>query len=178
MVPAGRDGVKNRRVPARPPEVRRIERDEWQRYKQVRLAALAQDPDAFGSTHAREAASVDEMWIERTTAAALGEQRITFVADDGGPELVGLVGGWCEPDGTIELISMWTSPAVRRTGVGRALVAAVLAWAGDRLVSLWFTEGNDAARRLYEEMGFVATGEVQPFPNDPSRREIRMTLRR
>ncbi|KAK7952458.1 uncharacterized protein PG986_008186 [Apiospora aurea] len=45
-------------------------------YKPFRLAALKQDPEAFGSTYAREAAFPDDTWLQR-----LGNPRIkTFVA--------------------------------------------------------------------------------------------------
>ena len=43
-------------------------------------------------------------------------------------------------------------------------------------VSLWVTCGNTAAEELYGSKGFVATGEIQPLPSDPSRDEASMRL--
>jgi ribosomal protein S18 acetylase RimI-like enzyme len=41
---------------------------------------------------------------------------------------------------------------------------------------LWVLGGNAPARRLYEALGFVSTGERQPLKKDPARYEERMTL--
>ncbi len=69
---------------------------------------------------------------------------------------------------------MWTDPAARSTGVGRALVDEVVAWATGESVQLWVTQGNSAAQRLYESCGFVLTGDYQPLPSDPCKDEVRM----
>ena len=66
---------------------------------------------------------------------------------------------------------------MRRRGAGRALIEAVLDFAGDRNVTLWVTCGNEPARTLYESMGFEATDTVQPLPSDPTREEVLMRLR-
>lgn len=99
-----------------------------------------------------------------------------------GEEVVGLAGGYRDDDrrDQVELISMWTSPSVRRHGVGGELVRAVVAWAADTgasTVALWVTDGNAPARALYEALGFEATGEQQPLPSDPTRDEVRMARR-
>lgn len=161
--------------------MRRIRPEEWERLKALRLAALADTPSAFGSTHEREVAFEDREWIERAELGSRGVDRVTFVAeDDATGELVGLVGGFRFPADAPhrDLVSMWTSPAVRRTGVGRALVTAVVEWAGPGVdVHLWVTQGNHPAQRLYEAMGFEVTTDVQPHPNDPCVNEVRMVRR-
>src|SRR5258708_39325174 len=55
-------GVKG--VPA-DPAVRRILPDEWQVYRQVRLTALAEAPDAFMSTLGREQGFGEEIRRQR-----------------------------------------------------------------------------------------------------------------
>jgi ribosomal protein S18 acetylase RimI-like enzyme len=61
---------------------------------------------------------------------------------------------------------MFVLPRFRGYGVARMLVEAALAAArsraGARIVQLTVTEGNDAARRLYDRFGFVAFG-VEPY---------------
>lgn len=150
--------------------------EDWRRLKAVRLAALAESPSAFGSTHAAEAAMTDDAWAARAADGASGSERATFFALDG-DEVVGLVGGFLEGPGEMHLVSMWTAPTARRRGVGRRLVAAVLEWAeesGAETVGLWVTRGNDAAELLYASMGFVRNGEHQPLPSDPCKDEVRM----
>jgi ribosomal protein S18 acetylase RimI-like enzyme len=65
------------------------------------------------------------------------------------------------------VISMWVDPRTRGRGAGRALLDAVVAWARDRdrgrPIRLSVTDGNDAARRLYERYGFADTGVTEPL---------------
>jgi ribosomal protein S18 acetylase RimI-like enzyme len=73
---------------------------------------------------------------------------------------------------------MWVRPSARGLGVGEALVEAAAAWAKTRdfrSLSLWVTESNAPAVRLYERLGFTPTGERQPLPSDPALAEIRMS---
>ena len=81
-------------------------------------------------------------------------------------------------DGAADLVSMWVRPSARGLGVGEALVEAAASWARARdfgSLSLWVTESNAPARRLYERCGFTPTGESQPLPSDPALPEIRMS---
>lgn len=159
--------------------VRRIRPDEGDALRDVRLAALADAPSAFGSTHAGESSLTPEAWAERARAGSAGPQRATFFAI-AGDRVVGLAGGY-RPDHAaprIELVGMWTDPIVRRTGVGRLLVTAVLDWGrtcGVQAVDLWVTRGNVGAENLYRAMGFVPSGDFQPLPSDPCKEELRMT---
>ncbi|MEQ8840947.1 MAG: GNAT family N-acetyltransferase [Acidimicrobiales bacterium] len=152
---------------------RRVRPDEGALLREVRLGALADEPTAFGSTHAAEAELPSRRWDEWAVERSEGPDHATFFATDG-RDVVGLVGGHRTDDATIELVSMWTDASARGRGVGAALVGAVVAWAGDARVELWVTQGNDAAVRLYERCGFVTTGDFQPPPSDPCKDEIRM----
>jgi ribosomal protein S18 acetylase RimI-like enzyme len=74
---------------------------------------------------------------------------------------------------------MWVDPGFRRTGVGRALVEAVIARAraaGKRRVVLHVVADNTDARGLYERTGFVATGRSVPYPHDDRLTEVEMEL--
>lgn len=161
-------------------EIRRIRPSEADVLRAVRLAALTDAPAAFGSTIERELAFTDELWAERATASAAGDERTTFLAwDDSEP--VGIVGGFRVPEhpGAVDLVSMWTHPSARSAGVGAALVQAVVDWSRDTgatRIELWVVRGNAPAQRLYERMGFRVTDDVQPHPNDPCAQEIRMLL--
>lgn len=161
--------------------VRRIRPDEGQTLRRIRLAALSDSPAAFGSTLSRETLLSDDDWAERARRSASGSERALFFAVGQEESVVGLAGGY-RPDGMapeVELISMWTDPSARRSGVGRLLVHAVIEWSrsvGAERVDLWVTRGNDPAECLYRAMGFVSTGHHQPLPSDPCRDELRMSL--
>jgi ribosomal protein S18 acetylase RimI-like enzyme len=160
--------------------VREIDTGDWQLMREVRLAALAEAPYAFGSTYAREAAFTEERWRAR-----IGERSATFFAlagtdgqaGDQGAIPAGLAGVYVE-DEQAELVSMWVRPSARGLGAGQALVEAAAAWAKAHdypALFLWVTESNGPAKRLYERCGFTPTGERQPLPSDEALAEIRMT---
>ncbi len=165
-----------------PADIRRISPADGAELKAIRLAALMDSPSAFGSTYAEEVTRSDADWSDRARWASAGAERITFLAriDE---QTVGIAGGYrdeIEP-AQVHLVSMWTAPDVRRTGLGRLLVGAVIEWAADTRASsvgLWVTRGNGPAQLLYESMGFRETGEYQALPSDPCADEIRMILDR
>jgi GNAT superfamily N-acetyltransferase len=164
-----------------PITVRQIKPTEGASLRAIRLRALADSPEAFGSTLAETEARPMSYWDMRARGDT-GDQRSTlFVAEDAG-QWIGLVGGFVDREGEdrgAELISMWVDPAYRGRGVGRRLVERVVAWArehGASGVSLWVTGGNSAAETLYAHCGFRRTGETQPHPSQPSLHEQRMVL--
>lgn len=157
--------------------IRRVNPDDVEVYREVRLRALQDSPSAFASTYEAELAEPDEHWADRVARAATGNERAMFLAYDGA-ECVGLAGCVEDQQGADrQLVSMWVAPSHRGSGVAGRLVDAVLAWAADvgaGQIALWVTRSNDRARRFYERAGFVATGDVQPLPSDPCKDEIRM----
>jgi GNAT superfamily N-acetyltransferase len=154
--------------------VREITADDWELLRDVRLAALAEAPNAFGSTYAREVAFGEPQWRGR-----INERSVTFFAhvDPAVPAPVGLAGVYVE-DGVADLVSMWVSPSARGHRLGEALVEAAASWARSRgfgTLFLWVTEPNASATKLYERCGFTFTGGRQPLPWDPAVAEIRMS---
>jgi GNAT superfamily N-acetyltransferase len=147
---------------------------DWQVLRAIRLAALRDAPDAFGSTYAEQAASVEADWRRRISR---GGTFFAYVPEVDGNEPAGLVGGFQEKPETVELVSLWVRPQARGLGVGEALVAAVIDWARARnatSVHLWLTEANQRARMLYERCGFSPTDERQPLPSKSDLTEVGM----
>jgi GNAT superfamily N-acetyltransferase len=155
--------------------IRRLAASDWAAFREVRLTALRDAPDAFGSTAAGAERLSDEEWRRR-----LGE-RAVFLAEVGS-HAVGLVAGIrADQPEDAELISMWVAPAWRGGVVADRLVEAVLGWAageGFRGVRLWVADGNARAERRYARHGFARTGAVQPMtPGAPERLEFEMLRR-
>lgn len=140
--------------------IRPLGPDDWAVLRDVRLRALADAPDAFGSTLEREQAFGEADWRRRVggvgpvLVAYDAEEPVAmgglFVPDDDGPAMV-----W----------GMWTAPDARRRGIGRQVLDALLEWCRDRGrdVVLDVTEGNPAARALYVGRGFRSTGRREPL---------------
>jgi GNAT superfamily N-acetyltransferase len=154
--------------------VRTATMEEWQVLRDIRLDALRDAPNAFGSTYAEQAASAEADWRRRISR---GGTFFAYAAEADGNEPAGLVGGFQEKPGTVELVSLWVRPQARGSGVGEALVAAVITWARARSatsVHLWLTDTNQHARILYERCGFASTGERQPLPSNRDLTEVGM----
>lgn len=146
--------------------IRRLRPDDWARYRALRLRALNDAPEAFGSTLQVEQAKPSSYWIERLAAAA-SQWQLPLVAEQG-PEFVGLVWGFidsAQPEAA-QVFQMWVAPEVRGHGCGAALLDGVIAWARGMSVTsvhLRVTCGDTPARRLYERAGFRPSGEAEPL---------------
>lgn len=154
-------------------DVRRLDPASWTVYREVRLAALAESPGAFGTTLEQASRRTEEEW------RACLYDRVNFVAFDV-DRPVGLVSGIAGPEPHLaELISMWVDPRHRRQSVGERLVREVAAWAldlGCRELRLGVVDDNGGARAFYERLGFTSTGVTYPYPNDPRRWELELAL--
>lgn len=146
--------------------IRTLQPHEWALYRDLRLAALADAPDAYGSTLEDEQDRTPQAWAERLARATEGRDH-PLVADVGG-EPGGLAYAKfsaAEPD-VVDIFQMWVKPAARGQGVGAALLGEAIGWARAnraRMVRLGVEAGNPAAVRLYVRAGFVNAGEPKPM---------------
>ncbi|HEX7535430.1 MAG TPA: GNAT family N-acetyltransferase [Dermatophilaceae bacterium] len=139
----------------------RVTGEDWRELRAVRLAALAEAPAAFGSNLRREQDFGEDQWRDWSRSAGL------FIARVGGTP-VGMAAG-VSGDSNVEckLVGMWVDPGWRGRDVASGLVGSVIDWArseGSERVRLWVADGNESARRLYERLGFVVTGDRKPVP--------------
>lgn len=152
--------------------IRALDEDDWERLRDLRLAALRDAPDAFGSSLAREEGFREMHWRMRLRGSPW------WCASRGQAD-VGLVSLIQEPGAPVQdrhMIGLWVAPDARRLGAGSALVSAVVQHAADdgaAAVTLWLVEDNDTAAALYRAHGFTPTGERMALVRDPSRLEER-----
>jgi ribosomal protein S18 acetylase RimI-like enzyme len=152
-------------------ELRVLTPDDWQVWRQLRLAALAEAPDAFGSRLADWQGEGDREERWRARLGIPGSFNVVAVLD-GQP--AGMASGVPTGGGAAELISMWVSPAARGHGVGDQLVRAVERWARQvrsAVLRLAVAQGNENAAALYRRNGFHLTGELGDLMPDGVRRE-------
>lgn len=139
---------------------REITADDWAEFREIRLRALADSPDAFGMTYAEAEGQPESLWRER----AGGPHPILIVSEAGRPVAMG---GAHAPAGVSRAIvwGMWTAPEARGRGHGARILGDLVAWCRERGldVGLHVTEGNETARRLYVAHGFRPTGEWRPL---------------
>jgi RimJ/RimL family protein N-acetyltransferase len=138
--------------------VRRLQPDDWELLRDIRLRSLRESPEAFSSSYEREAAFDETQWRSRADG-------VWFIATAGGA-VVGVVAGFFDdtvPASERHLVAMWVAAQARGSGAAVDLVEAIVDWARDdgaTEVSLGVFEDNSRARALYERCGFVECGEL------------------
>jgi len=160
--------------------VRELERSEWELFRELRLRALAESPNAFARRFVDERGQPDAHWIRLTESVTTPDGQTMLLAEEGGLSF-GLVFGLLDREHpkTGHVGGMWVEPEWRRRGAGAALLRAVIDWARLRQLKrleLWVTEGNDPAMRLYERSGFTDTGKRDTLAANPTLRVIQMIL--
>lgn len=141
--------------------IRRLTPDDAPAYRELRLRALREHPQAFTSD-----------WEEASTRPPEeSQQRLASVwvpfwgAFDEGGALAGMVGLECASrvkerhKGTV--VAMYVSREASGRGLGRELLQALMVHAaamGLTDLVLTVTEGNSSAIRLYQEAGFATFG--------------------
>lgn len=143
------------------PDVRRLGAGDAAAYRDLRLRALREHPEAFTSDAEAEQAKPLAWSAER-----LAEPHNAFWGGfDTGGAIVGMVGlerGRRPKEahkGTV--VGMYVAPACAGQGLGGALLAALLQQARHwrlSLLVLTVTAGNASAVRVYERVGFRAFG--------------------
>jgi ribosomal protein S18 acetylase RimI-like enzyme len=145
-------------------EILRATPDRWARYRRVRLAALADAPDAFWSVLEAEAGQPEAFWRDRLADA----ERIAVIAVAGGAD-VGTMSAGPHHDGADDagLYGVWVAPSARGGGAAELLLDHVIGWARDRgfrRLRLDVGDGNGRAIAFYRRCGFRPTGATSTFP--------------
>jgi GNAT superfamily N-acetyltransferase len=124
--------------------------DDWERWRDLRLSALREAPEAFFSSLSDWEHKSEDTWRQRLADVAAN----FIVALDG--KDAGMVSAAVTAE-EVELIGMRVAPFARGRGVGDELVRAVADWSLSHQplrLTLRVLNGNDRAITLYERHGF------------------------
>ncbi|MFB7410325.1 MULTISPECIES: GNAT family N-acetyltransferase [unclassified Streptomyces] len=179
--------------------IRVIRAAEWERAREIRLAAL-RDPVAhlaFLETYEAAVQRPDSFWQERAEGASeTGDGNVRqFVAEAPDGTWVGTITllverpsdevRFGEPAkvGQTHIVGVYVRPEVRGKGVIDALFRAGVEWSWSlaepvERVRLYVHEDNARAAAFYRRFGFVATGERVAVPGHDTAMENEYEVRR
>lgn len=147
--------------------IRLLNDSDAQAYREVRLRALKNDPDASGSTYEQEETKPLVHIIERIHHT---KDQFTLGCFDDSNTLVGIVNfsreNRLKTAHKGNIYGMYVEPQFRGRGVGKALLLALIERAtkeceGLEQIHLTVVSTNQSAKRLYVSLGFEVYG-IEP----------------
>ncbi|MFF3625026.1 GNAT family N-acetyltransferase [Streptomyces sp. NPDC002467] len=171
--------------------IRAVRGDEWEKVKELRLAAL-RDPAAavaFLETEENALSQEDAYWQQRAAGAAEGRGARQFIAEAGDGSWVGSVTVLIEAKGGTDffgevieqqqghVVGVFVRPEQRGSGLVERLFDAALEWSWSleapvtERVRLFVHEENARAEAFYRRYGFGASGVVVPLETGAKDRE-------
>lgn len=133
---------------------------EWKDFKKIRLAALKEEPQAFGSSYAKDAAYPDSTWQERLRDGESKKSIYLFAKLEG--KIIGMVmGGRTDEDKHAHLAHIWgtyVDSKERGKGAGKKLMQRVIEELGKdadvQKICVTVNAEQKPAVKLYESLGF------------------------
>ncbi len=141
-------------------EIRPLTAADATDFRALRLAALADAPEAFGASHADEAGQPLAVFAGRLAGEPPSRVFGAFL----GGALVGMAGfrpaTGAKSRHRATLWGVYVAPAGRKRGLGEALVSAAIAYAQEHvlIVQARVVTANRAAYALYLRLGFRPYG--------------------
>ena len=135
--------------------------DNWEEYKEIRLKALLDDPQAFGSTYEDESKFTDIQWQERPN----NQHTVILLARDD-TRTIGMVGiHWEEYEKLSHVAHIWgmfVDKDYRGQGIGRQLMEEIEKKAREKSITekikLEVVTNQSTALELYRKLGFREVG--------------------
>lgn len=142
--------------------VRPLGPDEWTQYRDARLRALQESPEAFVASYEEEREYDEELWRSR-----MHRSRRLLAEHEGAVVGVASVGASRESEeGVGELFGLWVAPEQRGHGVARRLLEAAAAQArkdGRTHLVYWVGTDNGRAVAFASSFGFRPTDSRRPM---------------
>ncbi|MDO5711010.1 MAG: GNAT family N-acetyltransferase [Micrococcales bacterium] len=159
--------------------VRVLGEEEWERYKEFRLKALKESPEAFVADFDTEAAYEDKFWRKRMRRSA----RLLAECEDRPVGIVSLRKSQELFENSAEIFGLWVVQSLRGTGIAASLVEAAASAAnaeGHTQLVYWVGTDNGRAVAFASSYGFRPTEHRRPMAqqgsDDDGDEELAMVL--
>jgi ribosomal protein S18 acetylase RimI-like enzyme len=157
--------------------VRPLGEEDWQQYRDTRLTALRESPEAFVATVEEEDAFDESLWRERMNRST----RLIAERDNAPLGIVSVGRSSDDNPKTSELFGLWVSPEARGSGVASALVRAGANLAreqGQTQLAYWVGSDNGRAVAFASGFGFRPTADRRPMrvKSEDDEDEVAMVL--
>ena len=149
--------------------VRRLTEADAEMFRVLRLRALREHPEAFGASYDEALATPIESMAARLRHDKTWPHNFVLGAFTDAGVLIGMIGFVRQPGEKVRhkgaIWGMYVARESAGCGAGRALMERAIVMArqqpGLEQIALAVVSTNDAARRLYQSVGFVVYG-VEP----------------
>lgn len=139
----------------------RLNEDQWEEYKKIRLESLQADPQAFKATYAEAVVRPNDFWIGR-----LKDKNSIFIMAKDFENVVGIIGAVLHKDDidhqTAEIINVYIDRDYRGLGISNKLLKAMIDEIKLHLeiqkITLWVSELQQETKDFYESFGFNEVG--------------------
>lgn len=149
--------------------IRSLTEADWERYRNLRLKSLRENPIAYGVSEADETSRKNEEWKTFCKEAEIGEKKYFMVAESNDGNLIGMLGA-VEIYGAlmrhqVEIVQAYVDPLFRRLKVMEKLFLALK----EKLQKVehleqmigWVTlHENQVGKTMFEQWGFKLAGKL------------------
>lgn len=142
-------------------EIVKLRPTDWKQFKEIRLNALKDAPQAFGASYDEEAKLSDEEW-QKSLKNSEASNSLWYLFAKKGKELIGIVAAYTDKGKKVEHLanigSVFVVPQQRGKGVAKKLMEELLKEIQKNpkiiKINLRVSSEQIAAVKLYESLGF------------------------
>lgn len=150
--------------------------DDWQKVKELRLDALRQDPQAFGTSYEENFNEPDTYWKEKLKKSIGNNAKEILVIAKEDDKYIGMLTSENANSDTWFINAVYVKSDQRRKGVAKKLLAQVLALLHNRndiqYIELKVNVEQVAAVNLYKSYGFEISSTVRQELGDGKEHEV------
>lgn len=136
---------------------KKLDKNDWKDYRDIRLEALKNEPNAFGSNYEKYKKKDDVYWINILSLLGEKNSKSFLCAVLSGEKLVSIGGSYQDKNDEWNIIAIYTKKEFRGLGAGSLLLGEMLKELKNRGVNKVFLRVNVErvpAISLYKKFGF------------------------